>query len=400
MKPEDLLADTLRDRTEQTDYPSTPMLTVAARARAIRARRRRTTILAAAAAVAVVAVPGAVWLGSSPDGARPPSHQLSSGPTSSPTTSSAGFHAIPEQLAAVPDLIQGRTFHGTYGDVTVPADAGTATPVRGGLLVSQPTSLVGALYADGTLGRLSLLGDHTRQEVGCGAARFAVSADRVLAAYWVANSCSQPGTGGTLYAGAINTMNGAGPVHWSTPPGVVEVPIGFVGSSVVVDRLRTDGTLAGVWLEAPGRAPVAVPGLSVAYDVDPNGHVAGTGGGRSRVVDTGTGQTVGLAPHGWRLVSFSPSGDLAGTPDGSGDGTAYAFIAGNGGFAGAVPPPLPAGLRVTGVGWDLSGAMLLVASDGTDSAVLRLDRDGTLTRATTVAADPSGGTYYRFASTP
>jgi len=47
MNPEDLLSDALHDRVERTDYPSTPLSTVAGRAGAIRARRRRTTFLAA-----------------------------------------------------------------------------------------------------------------------------------------------------------------------------------------------------------------------------------------------------------------------------------------------------------------------------------------------------------------
>ena len=62
MTAEDLLTRTLAEVTEMTEYPSTPLDTVVARAGQAHRRKRWTTSLVAAAALALVGGSTALWL--------------------------------------------------------------------------------------------------------------------------------------------------------------------------------------------------------------------------------------------------------------------------------------------------------------------------------------------------
>src|SRR5262249_26410728 len=129
MTVENLLTRTFAEVTETTDYPSTPLATIAARSRAIRATRRRRVALVAAAAVVVVAgVSAAVLLQNDEDAPPQPAGPL--------------IEVVPGSPPKVAYL-DGDTFVSATGQrVTAPVfrQAETATPFDGDLVVAaRPT---------------------------------------------------------------------------------------------------------------------------------------------------------------------------------------------------------------------------------------------------------------------
>ncbi|MDX6359872.1 MAG: hypothetical protein QOH37_2926, partial [Nocardioidaceae bacterium] len=306
MNPEDLLYDTLHDRVERTDYPSTPLTTVAGRAGAIRARRRRTTALAAAATVAVVVVPGAAWLGRSPDASQGPGQTLSSGPSNT----GAALADLPLGQKPGIDYLVGETYVTMNGDRTTSpafATAGTATPVRGGILTATAPHQVGPY----TFSHLALVAGDGVHQLGCGTPDFAMSTDGVQSAYWLADSCTPGGTG-RLYSGVNNTMGDSGPGYTSTPAGAIEEPVGIVQRGVVVNDVGGD--------VANGPAPLLfgwdgtttrLHSLASAGGSDENNDVVSgllsSDSHTGAVVDASTGEVKWRAP-GWQLGQFSPDG--------------------------------------------------------------------------------------------
>jgi hypothetical protein len=276
MNPEDLLTDALNDRAERTDYPTTPLSTVAGRAGAVRARRRRTTSVLAAAAVVAVVVPGAVWLGHSPGSSPQPGQSLSSGPTTSPTTQPTAHSSDPLVLDALPqgkkpgiDYLVGDTYVTMNGDrITSPVfrRATTATSVRGGVLASVPPAP--GLLSQSGIANTYLLSGGEHHFLGCGSDRFAMSTDGVESAYWLADSCPfASNVAGALYSGVNNTMGESGPGRSATPVGSQVEPIGVIQQGTVVDVVHGRTTTTQVhWPvpEAPTRTTTSSPGSSRA----------------------------------------------------------------------------------------------------------------------------------------
>jgi hypothetical protein len=351
----------------------------------MRARRRRTASLAAAAAVATVAVSGAVWLNHSPGTSPSPTHELSSGPTQS---SSPLIHLESLSMGRPPGI--GYADDDTYVDPNGgPTTSGAlrkarnVTPVRGGLLVALPTNL-----GDGRLSTLELLTDRGDQGLGCGANRFAISADGVESAYWVMDSCTT-GSAGKLYTGANNTMGEAGPSYVATPAGRVVQPVGFLQQGVVVDISKPDFRDAGVWVYGPQGQPTRVPGLASAGGTDQSGDlVAGQIAGDPStgvIVHASTGVPVTYIPS-WTLGQFSPDGKYVlgdqARPGPVPDGVAVFDVAtgdkvvelGVGGFASQLLQPT----------WESGSTVLAVAQDLTSrrDAIMRFDLQGHATLAT------------------
>jgi hypothetical protein len=410
MTAEDLLTRTLREVTEHTDYPSTSLATVAARAHSLRARRRRTAALAAAAAVAAVAVPGAVWLGHSPDTSPGPSHELSSGPTTGPTVSTSrppidGLDALARGAKPGIDYADDATYvdmNGTHGRSGALRKARSVTPVRGGLLVALPTNL-----PDGRIGALELLTDHGDQGLGCGASRFAMSADGVESAYWVMDSCTT-GSAGRLYTGVNNTMGEAGPSYVDTPAGRVVEPVGFTSQGVVVTRSRPDYGDAQVLIYGPAGGPTRIPGLGTAGGTDQSHDlVAGqmaSDPSTGIIVHAATGVPVSYIPH-WTLGQFSPDGKYVLADQSRNgpipDGVAIFDVAtghkvaelGVGGFA----------TQLGQFAWESDRSVLAVAQDWTArrDAIVRFDLQGHATLATTPKQEVDQSfPVYRLATRP
>jgi hypothetical protein len=403
MNPEDLLTDALHDRVERTDYPSTPLSTVTGRAGAIRAHRRRTTALAAAAAVAVVVVPGALWLGRSPGGSAQPGQTLSSGPTSSPTDTGATGDLASLPLGAKPgiDYIVGDTYVTMNGDrITSPAfgTAGTATPVRGGILTATAPGQMGPF----TLSHVALVVDGAAQPLGCGTASFAMSADGVQSAYWLADSCT-PGGAGRLYSGVNNTMGDSGPAHTATPSGAIDVPAGIVQQGVVVNDVGGDRG------DGPNPLLIGWDGTTTPLDQlrlvggsdENNDVVSGLLASESHtgaVVDVSTGAVRWRAP-GWQLGQFSNDGKyvLAQRLDAS---AGYAILDAVTGTRVVELDPLGDNVLISQIAWDFDDTLLAVAGDGQQEAIVRFDLQGHATRATATKPVTAGNDVYRLATRP
>jgi len=404
MNPEDLLADALHDRVERTDYPSTPLSTVAGRAGAIRARRRRTTALAAAAAVAVVVVPGAVWLGRSPDGSPQPGQSLSSGPSTDPTAPTV---AGPLPLAALPlgqkpgiDYLVGDTYVTMDGRRTTdPAlrRANAATPVRGGLLFAVPEK------ASPDIARLWLRSQGSDQNLGCGSKHFAMSTDGTRTAYWVMDSCTA-GSAGKLYDGLDNTMAEGGAGSVPTSAGEVIDPVGIQPGSVVVNAWRGQRPTPELIDAYTGNAtPLSALRLVTGSDENHrvvSGEIAGNPL-ESAVVDVRTGAV--LWRTGWQLGQFSPDGKyVIGLQSGDGSPDSYAiFDAVTGERIRELPHwDLPGWIRQ--VAWEVDDTVLAVADGPDGEAIIRFDLRGSLSRATPIGPPTEsvqiGG--YRLATRP
>lgn len=408
MNPEDLLTEVLRERTEDTDYASTPLATVSKRAGAIRARRRRTAILAAAAAVAVVVVPGAVWLNRSPSSSPGPSQQVTTAPTRSPSAPSStpptvALNSLPQGPKPRVDYIDASTFIGILGErVTLPP--GTESVVRsrgGGLIVATARRSPERVFTDGTAGNLEGLvpgNGSTTNDLGCGATRFAWSVDGTLSAYWQMTGCD-PTSGGKLFLGALSTMSQAGPQGWPTPAGEVYQPVGILGgAAVVVNVVTPQGVSAGVWVVDPtGRH--RIPGLEAALSVSGStGVVAGEqADGNSVVVDPSTGEVRWSAPPGWVLGSFSSDGAHIVARKAGGGVSQYAvFDAHHGGRQ--LDVPAIGGTEVLQTAWGSDGALMLVVDDHQSSAIVRCTLAGRLSIA--APAKPDGAVaHYRFVTT-
>lgn len=407
MNPEDLLTDALHDRVERTDYPSTPLATVAGRAGAIRARRRRTTALAAAAAVAVVVVPGAVWLGRSPDASSQPGQSLSSGPSTDPTAPTV---AAPLPLDALPfgqkpgiDYLEGDTYVTMNGDrISSPAfgTAGAATPVRGGILAAEarPAGQMGSFR----LSQISLNDNGEAHELGCGTARFAMSTDGVQSAYWLADSCT-PGGAGRLYSGVNNTMGESGPGFVATPTGAIYEPVGIVSQGVVVNDVGADrGNGPTPLLVAPDGTTTRFGQLRFLAGSDENNDVVSgqlaSASTTGAVLDASTGQVIWRAP-GWALGQFSDDGKYVAAEQLPNPGV-YAILDATTGAEVARLAPIGEHVSIQQVAWDFDDTLLAVATDSLDEAIVRFDLQGHVTRATATKPATDGQDVYRLATRP
>jgi hypothetical protein len=399
MNPEDLLTDTLHDRVERTDYPSTPLSAVAGRAGAIRARRRRTTALAAAAAVAVVTVPGALWLGHTPDRSAQPGGTLTSGPTTQPTAHSGN----PMVLAALPlgakpgiDYLVDDTYVDMAGGRTTdPAlrTAITATPVRGGLLFAVRA-------AAPAVARLWLHSQQGDQTLGCGSDRFAMSTDGVESAYWLGDSCQVgPTVAGALYSGVNNTMGESGPGHVATPAGSRVTPVGIVGQGVVANVVRGRTQTVQV-VDTAGQMsplPLAFAGGSDENNDVVSGQLAGAST-TGAVVSASTGAVVWRAP-GWALGQFSDDGKYVAAQQ-LANPQVYAILDATTGHVIARLDTIGAYVTIEQVAWDFDDTLLAVANDGHDEAIIRWDLQGHATRATATRQVRHLIEVYRLATRP
>jgi hypothetical protein len=404
MNPEDLLTDTLHDRVARTDYPSTPLSTVAGRAGAIRAHRRRTTALAAAAAVAVVVVPGAVWLGRSPASSPAPGHELSSGPTTQPTASQ--HTTEPTTLADLPlgakpgiDYLVGDTYVTMSGDRITDAvfgNATTATPVRGGILASvHPAPGLMAQY--GIAGTYLVSNAH-HQYVGCGSDRFAMSTDGVESAYWLADSCPVGGTvAGALYSGVDNTMGESGPGHLATPVGTQVTPVGIVQQGIVTNAVHGRARSVQV-VDSTGQMSPLTRLASAGGSDENNDVVSGqlandvtTGA----IVDAATGAVKVRVP-GWILGQFSLDGKyvigIRRTDTVFGD--SYAVFDATSGHR------LLAFTAQSDPVWDTNDTLLSIGRGTNTTAIVRTDLHGSWTRATPIVHSTPYRAGYRLATRP
>jgi DNA-directed RNA polymerase specialized sigma24 family protein len=131
--------DTLRERCEEADYPSTSMAAVVDTAGVVRARRRRTSAGVIAATAAVVAtVASATWLGGHVASPLAPQHSTSTQTSAGPPVPGADSRqGVPLGTTTGTDYLQGKDYRAADGTTTK--------------LPYQPYNLQAAAYRNGFL---------------------------------------------------------------------------------------------------------------------------------------------------------------------------------------------------------------------------------------------------------
>jgi hypothetical protein len=381
----DLLNDTLHERVDHRDLPSTPMGDVVTRARRLQRRRRIRNGVVAAAVVAVLATPFVIDATNRPSTGPEPADPSSTEPAPRVRLADVALGDPP----AVPWL-DGSDYVAADGTrTTLPvSDLMDATPYRGGFLAAS--------YGNG---RITLF-DGRLQPVWqrCGVPVFAVSHGGTRTAY-AAGDCRTQQT--TLHLGPTD---GAGGELTQTMPLDRATPFGIVGDAVVTSSYN-EGPAQLV--EFDGR-PVDIEQLREAHDVEErSGLVTGqlAGGIRERstgaVVELATG-AVRWSVLGWNLQAFSPDGSMVVGVRLS----APTESAGVGVFDTATGEPLhefamPTDFRFNQVAWEDDAHLLLATTQGRTQALLRSTLDGAIQRATEAAAyDPNGTVGYAFHLAP
>jgi hypothetical protein len=344
-----------------------------------------------------------VWLGRSPDASPRPGQSLSSGPSTDPTAPTV---AGPLPLDALPlgqkpgiDYMKGDTYVTMNGNRITDAvfgNATTATPARGGILVSVPPG--SGLNRQGGIAGTYLVSDAGHQYLGCGSDRFAMSTDGVESAYWLADSCPVGATvGGALYSGVNNTMGESGPGHVATPVGSQVTPVGIVQQGTVVN-VTHGGSGHTEIVDASGtRTPIAALAYAGGSD-ESNDVVSGQLAGDSStgaVVDAATGAVKVRVP-GWILGQFSIDGKyvvgIQRTDSVFGD--SYAI------FDAASGHRLIAFAAQSDPVWDTDDTLLSIGRGTNTTAIVRTDLQGNWTRATPIVHSTSYWAGYRLATRP
>jgi len=391
MTPEDLLTRTLHEVVETTEYPTTSMATVAARSRRVGHGRRRTTALvAAAAAVLIVGGSAVVWL----------DHDSASNPGPSGRLNPAGsLPDIPRGDAPQDAFLEGDTFVTAAGDrITSPAfrTASTATEVGDGVLVAGPVKS-GKPYA-----AISLVSGGSTSPIGCGTPSFALGDDDPT--YWLSEGCRLVGPG-RLVHGTTST---------DTAIGTILDPIRVTSAGLVanINALskrpipHVDSGRSGPFVTDAGGASHRIPHLNGVTAASPSGDLATgvTSFGTSVVVESSTGSVQWRAAPGCFLGHFSASGRYVvglqkvgqQTAEGVGDVVGIWDATTGRQVVRAVLPNLSI---VSNAAWEGDGSVLVVAEDRhQQQAIVRVTLDGSITRATSVAA--SGEGTFRLAATP
>ena len=379
MNHEDLLRETLESKAAGASTGLT--LDDVRHSAATQRTRRRVAVGLAAAAVVVVVVPTAVLL--RPDG-NEPSPAPSPPATTAPTTPAPrSLDAIPQGRAPGITYLQDGTVHLPQG-ATVPLPAGKAevtafTGYHGGWLVAVGAGADRVSWYDGG-GR--------KQTDGPGHGTFAVSEDGTQTAY---------PQSGAIHVGITSGMSDS---EQTIPAGADQAwPIGFLrGGDLVYQAgdarvaITGRGTLHGM---------ASAAAVSAADDL-----VAGVDSDGQTVVISGSGQVL-LTAAQWSVSAFSVDGRYAAATDGASDaaGTSVAILDAQTGrvIAQHALPGNGVGIGPRAV-MDLDGSLLVAATDGTTmgETVLRLDRDGILTRATDIFPLDGGSdsTCVTFATRP
>lgn len=376
--PERLVAETLRDRAESADHPTTPLRDVVTTAHALRRRQRRTALGAVAAAVLLLTVPTVVVLGAHGSGSPDPLDRTPSAPTSSaPTAPLPSLQGLRRGPAPRIAHLEGSTFVSVDGSRTdLPVDTGNEllrrgitaiTPYHGGFL------LVGGGPAAGRPALVQLYAGGGLAGSGCTDGSPVLSPDQLETA-WVTVPCAGTGDRVTIHRGIASgmaegeaTQEVAGPVRL----------VGIVGQDVVY----TSATGDGAWVTDLRRPPRPVPGLAAADAVSSSGLVSGRDArGDGVVVEPRSGAVRVSVPRS-ELGAFSPDGSLvvgaaAGAPgqlrivDVATQRVLSIF-----GWSGEP------GSTLTAPVWEDDRHVLLGVTDSTGSAIVRADLDGRLTRA-------------------
>ena len=371
MNVEDLLRDSLREEAARTEYEPTPLEQVEWRARGLRRTRRArvagVTLVAAAAAATPVAltVPGMV-----------------AGPDRE--SGSTAFAALPQSGAPTVEWLDGSRMHrADSGEVTVPLeDVRSFLPFRDGVLATTydgaPTGLarVVTLGADG-----SVVADE------CGSALLALDGD--VATRAVVYNC-RPGwdRGVELVWQDVTGPQPSDDVV-VTPDGYTVDPVGKRGGYLFYNSATVGGGELQVFRSHLLGPPEVLRGLSRASDVSLDGRwlTGVTRDGRDVVADATTGEVrtrlaaraVAFSPDDRHVAAVTADGRLTVLDAATGE-TVVAPVADAGELSADIPGR---------IAWESPTRLLAVTEEGGDETVVRVDLDGTVTRATDVRSPGS-----------
>lgn len=331
MNLEQLVSETLQERTDRTTYEAPRHADVVHRAAAIRSRRRRRVV--AAAAAAAVVVPLAV-VGLSHDRAsegapakrgvtRTPGHHRISGANPVPS-----FAEIPRGRAPEVPYIAGDTYVTPSGTRTLPKGTGLGAewvvPLGDALLIHAAAG--GTSTGAPRASDLHLVQGSTVTSLGCASPYVATNADLSKAAYWVSTTCAWDPHRGTLYVADTATGQRTRYAVTGQDLGGVD-PVGMIGDGVVANVGR-DLHRRVVVFDGSGR-PRTIPHLVDAEGVDSvHGVIAGTSDTHRHVmVDAATGVVRwSQPPNGWGLFTISPDGRYVFAGRQAGAASEYALL--------------------------------------------------------------------------
>lgn len=375
---EDLLRSSLRDKAREAHAT----LTLDDVRRGASARRRhagrRTAVLAAAAVLVAVGAPTAFLL-------RPSGNEPSPTPSPAPSATPKILRAIPQGRAPGITYLQDGTVHLPQGGGTVPLPVADAPVIQfssyhGGWLVAQGAGGPGRVsWYDGT---------GAQQTDGPGYPSLAVSEDGTQTAY--------PQSG----AIHVGITSGMGDGEQTVPAKAGDAwPIGFLrGGALVYQAGAAEVAIAG---------GDTLPELAIARAVSAEDDlVAGADRTGKTVVVSRSGH-VEWTSADWIVDGFSLDGRYAAAIDETA-GRAPSAVAILDAHTGRVVAQHVLTDHGVGLGdhavMDVDGSLLVAATDANtlEQTILRLDRDGTVTRATQVFP-PDGSndtTYVVFAARP
>lgn len=388
--PEQLLAQALHRRADDTSYDPTPLRDVLSTARGIRRRQHRRAVLAVAAAVVVVTVPTAVLLGT--DDATSPTHPTGPPPwvTDGPQpTAGTRLSELPQGAAPRVAHLEGRDFVSAEGNrTTLPLGVANATPYHGGFLVA---------VTGPDLGPRVVLLDNELHEVWsrCGQGGFALSNDGIQTAYTTA-ACDDHVA--TIHLGLASGMSDS--EQTQEVPVDLSMPAGVLGGTVVLGSLPGDQPHVATFSGA--LQPIAALDSAVGVNQElglVSGQLAGHPGSGA-VVDADTGEVV-WQRQGWYVEWFSPDGSqVLGVSTGRDQPLVWGILdAASGELRSQFE--LPAGLEAQAVTWEGDDHLLMVVNQGSRQAIVRTTLEGELTRATDVVTTVDADTpTYRFAAHP
>jgi hypothetical protein len=344
MNLEDQLQQTLHERTLRTDYPSTALVTVVGRARAVRRRRRRRKAVVTTAAVAVLAIPAAaLWF---QDAHR-----------STPEPATHTWRGMEEGTSPDTPYLRGSEYHWVNSVIRLPAGQVTAAaPYRRGWLIS---------YQDAELDRrLTWSTDQMQPRwTRCGGAAPSIvqSFDGTRVAY-TTTGCRDGVT--TLHLGPVDALTG--PELTERVPGHDEVRLVGITRDGVVYNVRSPGGNSGSYVNDLRGHVQRIRDVGPVTATDPSGHlVAGRLGAHGNgVVDQRSGQVLWRTPEACCAFSFDGSYALAIDPtvrSSSVSRELQVFDTHDG-----VPKAtirLPRGLYAEQATWDLDDTVLVCVTD-------------------------------------
>ena len=382
---EELLRETLRAKAADTSVDlSLDDIRRAARGRQDGRRRAAIVLLVAAAVATAVALPTGLLLHQ--DSSPGPVPEPTSTPTASPSSTAAPSPTVTD-LTVIPRGPDPRTAYLVDGVVHLPDDTTTRLPPSASDVTAFTPYHGGWLVVGGPGGTLTQY-DNTGAVVRSGEGeRLAVSLDQTMTAFQIGDHirvgiASGMGEGETDHT--IDT-NGRGLV-------------GFLPGGVVY------GSLAGsIHLLGDTGTDTLIEGLEEADATSWTGALVGgvtDGGTRGRVVAQETGQTLWTSDT-WLPRTFSADGRYVAAVHAVGEVTDLAVLDSHTGRV--VTRYSLADHRVALIGtplWDGdTDTVLFCVADADGETVLRLELDGTVTRATDVRPVAEAPIWV-FATTP